>query len=144
MIERQNQRVTNQRRLFARSTWRLPSYIPLLSLAALCMGPALGQHEFRVLRQIGDSNQPEACESPHSILQARDGVFFGLADLGPTARPAIFRLTPDGWSLRVLHELEAGTRLGQTQGLSEGADGSLYGAAVYGGEFGKGYVFRSG
>jgi uncharacterized repeat protein (TIGR03803 family) len=32
--------------------------------------------------------------------------------------------------------------LGDTQGLSEGTDGSLYGVALSGGEFGKGYLFR--
>lgn len=79
------------------------------------------------------------------LLIGTDGRLYGAMNSGgPTTRGTIFRLEPDGSNFTVIHALAFSSSEGihPIAGLSQGPDGTLYGAASMGGPLTWGTVFR--
>jgi uncharacterized repeat protein (TIGR03803 family) len=78
------------------------------------------------------------------LTQGPDGVLYGTATAGGSkGYGTVFRLNPDGTGFDVLLNLDNVTTGGEPEGnLMWGADGSLYGTTLQGGDFGGGTVFR--
>lgn len=88
---------------------------------------------------VNDGENPQG-----GLVQGPDGTLYGTARNGGTnGSGTVFRLNPDGSDFSVLHTftaLNAGTNADGTQpcsGLVLGSDGTLYGAARYGGPSGS-------
>ncbi len=82
--------------------------------------------------------------SPHAgLVQAADGNFYGTAYLGGTSGlGAIFRITTNG-ALTMLYSFTGGSDGAKPYaGLTQGADGKLYGTTYSGGANGYGTVFK--
>jgi len=108
-------------------------------------------NNFRVLHQFA----PTDGHAP-SLLQARDGYFYGCAvwpatSLSGTALPSgtLYRMTRSGENFEVLYTFSQTNSSGEnTDGadcykpLVETEPGVFYGAAFYGGTNGNGVVFR--
>ena len=81
-----------------------------------------------------------------ALVQGRDGNFYGVLPAGGGGGVGcVYRIAPDG-TLAVLHSFSAdgahGTSPAGTPAMAE--DGSLFGTAQNGGEFGDGTVFHLG
>lgn len=76
------------------------------------------------------------------LLEATDGNFYGTTDevAGAIDCGTIFRLTPGG-AFSVLHTFDGTDGCSPHGGLSQGTDGTLYGAAFGGGAHGFGDVY---
>jgi|SRR5579871_996340 len=81
---------------------------------------------------------------PHaSVLQARDGNFYGTTFAGGAyGRGTVYKITPNG-TLTVLHNFSGGQDGAfPNAGLIQGKEGYLYGTEEGGGDFGYGSVFQ--
>ena len=78
------------------------------------------------------------------LLRAADGNLYGtLASGGTFGFGSIFKMTPDGSALTVLHAFSAGGDGASPQGrLAQAGDGSILGTTNLGGSSGFGTVFR--
>ena len=109
-------------------------------------------NDFRVLHQFAPTEGHAA-----SLLQARDGFFYGCAVWPATSLPSgtplpsgiLYRMAPSGHHFEVLYTFSQTDANGDnTDGadcyepLVETKPGVFYGAATYGGTNGNGVVFR--
>jgi uncharacterized repeat protein (TIGR03803 family) len=86
------------------------------------------------------------------LLQAADGSFYGTTTEGGTASNSctngcgtVFRITPAGiltTLYRFCSQSNCADGSGPTAGLTEAADGSLFGTTVYGGIYNGGTIFQ--
>ena len=82
-----------------------------------------------------------------TALIAHDGVLYGTTQYGGTSNSGVaFSLTPPAspggaWTEAVLHNFTGGSDGGFPNGLTAGADGILYGTALFGGYANFGVVF---
>ncbi|HLI47157.1 MAG TPA: choice-of-anchor tandem repeat GloVer-containing protein [Chthonomonas sp.] len=68
---------------------------------------------------------------PKNLLQARNGLLYGIVYGGPTGAGALFAMKPDGSAYRILHPFSVGDGTPSTE-LLEGPDGFLYGTTSLG------------
>ena len=97
---------------------------------------------FAVLR--GFTSGTDA-HTPHSLIEASDGVLYGTSEWGGTANEGtIFKLNKNGTGYTILHHFLSNSTDGgaPSPGLMEGPDGLLYGCARHGGNHGVGTIFR--
>jgi uncharacterized repeat protein (TIGR03803 family) len=82
--------------------------------------------------------------SPYAgLVQAADGNFYGATYLGGTnGHGAMFRLATNGTLTTLYSFTGGGDGANPYAGLTQGADGMLYGTTFYGGTNGYGTVFR--
>jgi len=83
--------------------------------------------------------------SPSSLIQARDGYFYGVtAGGGKYGYGTIFKMKADGklTTLRHLRLVDGSNGGDRHARLLQGADGALYGVFYYGGLHGQGTAFR--
>ena len=75
------------------------------------------------------------------LLLAEDGNFYGTAYSSQNNQGTVFRITPGG-AITTLHSFVWLDGAKPMSGLTQGADGSLYGTTAFGGNYGLGTVFR--
>lgn len=91
----------------------------------------------------GDARSPNS-----QLLQASDGMLYGMAPGGTNGEGAIFKLNTNGSGYGVLKNFPAFSLQGNAEGrtlvagLIEGTDGVLYGTASSGGVTNRGTVFK--
>jgi uncharacterized repeat protein (TIGR03803 family) len=121
--------------------------MPIRCAACLLLGGSALMTEESTARAAGFEvvhgfQGTEGYEATGQLVLARDGNFYGTADLGGEAGlGTVFRMTPDG-ALTVLHAFTGLDGAEPAGGLVEGPDGRLYGATYYGGPFGRGTLYR--
>jgi uncharacterized repeat protein (TIGR03803 family) len=78
-----------------------------------------------------------------ALVQGRDGAFYGTTGYGGSGFGTVFSITADGTDLTVRYSPNVeDDGSNPTGGVVIGADGNLYGAALYGGGNGFGCVFQ--
>lgn len=78
-----------------------------------------------------------------SLLVDEDGDLYGTTVGGGTrGRGSIFKLTPDGSAISILHSFNGDDGADPRFGLIRGSDGALYGSTPVGGSADAGTVFR--
>jgi len=77
-----------------------------------------------------------------SVIQGRNGQFYGTTTGGAFGFGTVFRMTADGSIATVIHQF-TGTSDGgiPESGLLQTSDGNLYGTTTVGGEFNEGGIF---
>jgi uncharacterized repeat protein (TIGR03803 family) len=80
---------------------------------------------------------------PNGLVQGSDGNFYGTTSGGGTyGQGTVFKISTNG-VLTSLYSFTGGNDGAQpSAGLVQGSDGSFYGTTQYGGQGGKGAVFR--
>ena len=97
---------------------------------------------FTVLRSFGGADGGNV---PAGLIQATDGALYGTTEKGGAAGAGTaFRTGTDGAGYTVLYNFGQQNGHGRTPlvGLTQGADGALYGTTLYGGTTGAGTLFR--
>ncbi|MGC4017658.1 MAG: hypothetical protein QM755_24545 [Luteolibacter sp.] len=80
--------------------------------------------------------------SPHGVIQASDGNFYGSSRYGgPHGAGTVYQVTPAG-ATTVLASFDTDENDEPLGLLTEGADGALYGTSYYGGAANQGSVFK--
>ena len=88
---------------------------------------------------------PFGLSYPSGLIQGTDGVLYGTAGFGGTAKlGCIFRLNPNGTGYQILHSFDLSEGYEPTAALVQGRDGTLFGTTQFGGGGGHGTVFRIG
>jgi uncharacterized repeat protein (TIGR03803 family) len=101
------------------------------------------------LRDMGgstDLSDPVWCTNPGLIAEDADGNLLTTSTTvsSPVNRGRIFRVTPDGKTVTVLHKFEGPNGDAPASGLTRASDGSFYGSTYAGGKHGTGTIFRIG
>jgi uncharacterized repeat protein (TIGR03803 family) len=114
----------------------------ILSTAALQSQTVTEVHEF--------TDTPDGSEPDAALVQGRDGKLYGTTGLGgintctnfgyKTGCGTVFNLDTSG-NLTLLHSFD-GTDGFEPQGVILASDGNFYGAALQGGAYGYGTLFR--
>jgi uncharacterized repeat protein (TIGR03803 family) len=99
-----------------------------------------------ILYQFGPS-EGDGCEPAVPLAPAPNGVLYGVTPLGGASNGGtVFELVPPAlaggsWTETILHSFTNGTDGGAPNGLTLGADGTLYGTTSHGGTDDTGTVF---
>lgn len=92
---------------------------------------------------LHDFNGGDGAEPQASLLEASNGVLYGVATIGGIYRcGVVFRLKPDGTGFRTLHQFSGGDGCFPRAALIEASDGALYGTTSSHGLLGYGTIFR--
>ncbi len=113
-------------------------WVPLVSLR----GDAQAAATYQQLKSFG---KPATGVSPYSgLIEGTDGALYGTASQGGSNDAGtVFKVNKDGTGLSVLKSFDFSTTGYYPYGtLVQGADGALYGTALYGGSIGGGTVFK--
>ena len=113
-------------------------WVPLVALR----GDAQADVTYQKLKSFG---KPASGVTPYSgLIQGTDGALYGTTQAGGSiGGGTVFKVNPDGTGLSVLKNLDFATTGNSPFGsLVQGADGALYGTALYGGSVGGGTVFK--
>jgi uncharacterized repeat protein (TIGR03803 family) len=118
-------------------------WLTLLACAA-CWVPLVAQADvtYQKLKSFG---KPASGVTPYSgLIQGTDGALYGTTQQGGSiGGGTVFKVNPDGTGFSVLKNLDLSTTGYYPYGsLVQGADGALYGTALYGGSDGGGTVFK--
>jgi len=122
-----------------------------LGLATLGTGSARAQVYEKVfifadVRPTNDDNFLGNGRAPISLVQGRDGDFYGTAERGGiNLKGVVFKMTPEGIFTTLVNFTGNGSaNRGEDPagGLVQGGDGDFYGTTRSGGASGRGTVFR--
>jgi len=92
-----------------------------------------------------DYVRSEMCFQPAGFIRGTDGRFYGVGST-EDFNTEVYRLTPGGnyQSLHVFDVPDDVNGYKACGGVIQGRDGGLYGTTAYGGEFGRGIIYRVG
>jgi uncharacterized repeat protein (TIGR03803 family) len=113
-------------------------WVPLVALR----GDAQAEITYQRLKSFG---KPASGVTPYSgLIQGTDGALYGTTQAGGSiGGGTVFKVNADGTGFSVLKNLDPSTTGYNPYGsLVQGADGALYGTALYGGSDGGGTVFK--
>jgi uncharacterized repeat protein (TIGR03803 family) len=114
-----------------------PGLFVLMSLLLVCWGKNVSGRTLTPLWEFGGlSNDADGGSPGASMIQGRDGNFYGTSGLTNQVHCTVFKITPDGtlttlWQFGSLSNSADGTSL--MSGLVQGRDGDFYGTTASGG-----------
>ncbi len=109
-----------------------------LSLLLVCWGRSVGAQTFTSLWQFGSlTNDPDGGSPGASMIQGRDGNFYGTSGWTNRDHCTVFKITPQGtlttlWQFGSLSN-NADGNVEYNVSLVQGRDGDFYGTTAFGG-----------
>lgn len=110
----------------------------VLSLLLVCWGRSVSGQTFTSLWQFGGlSNDADGSSPSATLIQGRDGDFYGTTGWTNREHCTVFKITPDGALTTLWHfgslSNNADGNVPYTSGLVQGRDGDFYGTTAFGG-----------
>jgi uncharacterized repeat protein (TIGR03803 family) len=98
---------------------------------------------YTILHSFNPTNTADGQWPNGRLLEVSRGILVGATYFGgPADEGVIYAMAMDGSHYTVLRTLAGTAGANPGSGLSRGADGTLYGTTVYGGDLGFGTVYR--
>src|SRR5690349_2469685 len=113
----------------------------LIAIAILAASSGAMAQSFTALHSFAGETDPFGFFAEHplgTLIQGIDGSLYGTTY---SEYPILYKMAPDGTGYTLLATL-GGTPGASDGGVSQGADGTLYGTAVFGGVYGSGVVWK--